>query len=95
MKRRDSINYLKRLYVLLDRLMGSSLLGIKYTKSLKRGINSLQKNKLSVDNGTFKVNVNKKKNRITVDISHKNGELIESHTYDQDSLIGEDIIGES
>ncbi len=95
MKRIDSINYLKRLYVLLDRLMGSSLLGIKYTKSLKRGIKSLQKNKLLVDNGTFKVEVNNKKNRITIDVIHKNGELIESLSYDQESLIGNDIIGKS
>lgn len=95
MTTRDSIDYLKKLYVLLDKLMGSSLLGIKYTRSIKKGIKSLQKNKLSVDNGMFKVKVDNKKERIKIDILHKNGELIESHTYDHNNLISEDIIGES
>ena len=92
MNRRDSINYLKKLYVLLDNLMGSSLLGIKYVRSLKKGIKSLEKNKLSVDNGLFKVKVNNAKGCITIDV---NGELIDTHTYSPESVISEKIIGKS
>ena len=95
MNRRDSINYLKKLYVLLDNLMGSSLLGIKYVRSLKKGIKSLEKNKLSVDNGLFKVKVNNAKGCITIDILHVNGELIDTHTYSPESVISEKIIGKS
>ena len=95
MTKTDSINYLKKLYVLLNQLMGSSLLGIKYTRSLKKGISSLQKNKLLVDNNSFKVKVNENKGAITIDISHVNGELIDSHTYAPDSVISEKVIGKS
>ena len=95
MTKTDSINYLKKLYVLLNQLMGSSLLGIKYTRSLKKGISSLQKNKLLVENNLFKVKVNENKGAITIDISHVNGELIDSHTYAPDSVISEKVIGKS
>ena len=39
----------------LDELMGDTILGTKYIKSLRKGIESLEKNRLEVDNGTFKV----------------------------------------
>ena len=35
--------------------MGNTILGTKYIKSLSKGIKSLEKNKLQVDNGTFEV----------------------------------------
>ena len=95
MTRSDSINYLKKLYALLDNLMGDSLLGIKYIRSLRKGINSLQKNKLFVDNGLFKVKVNDNKGSITIDILHASGKLIDSHTYAPDSVISEKIIGKT
>ena len=95
MTRSDSINYLKKLYVLLDNLMGSSLLGIKYIRSLRKGISSLQKNKLLVENGSFKVKVNDDKGAITIDIRHVNGQLIDSHTYAPNSVISEKVIGKS
>ena len=95
MKRTDSINYLKKLYVLLDNIMGNSMLGMKYTKSLRKGINSLQKNKLFVDNGMFKVKVNNSKGAITIDVLHSNGELIDSTTYDPDSVISDKTLGKS
>ena len=95
MTRSDSINYLKKLYVLLDELMGGSLLGIKYIRSLRKGISSLQKNKLLVENGSFKVKVNDDKGAITIDIRHVNGQLIDSHTYAPDSVVSEKVIGKS
>ena len=95
MTKRDSINYLKKLYVLLDNLMGESLLGIKYVRSIRKGIKSLERKNLSVDNGMFKVKVNATKGVITIDIKHKNGELIDSHTYNPDSVLDEKVIGKS
>ena len=95
MNRESSISYLKKLYVLLNKLMGETLLGVKYTRSLKTGINSLEKNDLIVKNGTFEVNVKKNINNITVDVKHKSGELIDSHTYDSESLVSTNIIGKS
>ena len=79
----------------LDELMGDTILGIKYTKSLRKGIESLEKNRLEVDNGTFKVNVKNKEEIITINVFHKNGEIIESLEYDAKSLIGNNILGKS
>lgn len=95
MTKRDSINYLKKLYVLLDNLMGESLLGIKYVRSIRKGIKSLEKKQLYIDNGMFKVKVKDKKGVITIDIKHKDGELIDSHTYNPTSIIDEKVIGKS
>tara|TARA_B000000609_G_C24069707_1_gene291310 strand:- start:259 stop:546 length:288 start_codon:yes stop_codon:yes gene_type:complete len=95
MTRKLSITYLKKLYVFLDNLMGETILGIKYIRSLKKGIESLEKNKLVVDNGTFEVNVKNKENIITINVSHKNGEIIESLEYDAKSVINTNIIGKS
>ena len=95
MNRESSIIHLKKLYVLLDNLMGSTTLGYKYTKSLQKGINSLEKNKLQVDNGTFKVIVENNIDNITIDVAHKNGEIIDTLKYDCQSLLGESIIGKS
>jgi len=81
--------------VFLDKLMGDTILGTKYTRSLKKGIESLEKNKLVVDNGTFKVNVKNKEEIITINVSHKNGEIIESLEFDAKSIIGNNIIGKS
>ena len=75
--------------------MGETLLGIKYVKSLRKGIDSLQKNKLVVDNGTFKVNVKNNKDNITINVLHKSGEIVDSHTYDVRSIIDDNIIGKS
>ncbi|MBU46187.1 MAG: hypothetical protein CMD28_02050 [Flavobacteriales bacterium] len=95
MDRELSIDYLKKLYVLLDRLMGETILGIKYVKSLRKGIESLQKNKLEVDNGTFKVNVKNIEDTITIDVTHANGEIIESLEFDSKSILNNNIIGKS
>ena len=95
MTRKLSITYLKKLYVFLDNLMGETILGIKYIRSLKKGIESLEKNKLVVDNGTFEVNVKNKENIITINVSHKNGKIIESLEYDAKSVINTNIIGKS
>lgn len=95
MTRKLSITYLKKLYVFLDNLMGETILGIKYIRSLKKGIESLEKNKLVVDNGTFEVNVKNKENIITINVSHKNGEIIESLEYNAKSVINTNIIGKS
>ena len=95
MTRKLSITYLKKLYVFLDNLMGETILGIKYIRSLKKGIESLEKNKLVVDNGTFEVNVKNKENIITINVSHKNREIIESLEYDAKSVINTNIIGKS
>tara|TARA_Y100000768_G_C23925721_1_gene657417 strand:+ start:615 stop:902 length:288 start_codon:yes stop_codon:yes gene_type:complete len=95
MDRELSINYLKKLYVLLDRLMGETILGLKYVKSLRKGIESLQKNKLEVDNGTFKVKVKNKEDIITIDVKHINGDIIESLEFDSSSVITNNIIGKS
>lgn len=95
MNRNLSIKYLKKLHVLLDNLMGETLLGIKYISSLRKGIESLQKNKLVVDNGVFKVVAKKSEDNITIDVLHKSGEIVDSYTYDTKSLIGDNIIGKS
>ena len=75
--------------------MGETVLGTKYIKSLRKGIESLEKNKLVVDNGTFKVNVKNKEEIITINVFHKNGEIIESLEFDAKSIIGNNIIGKS
>ena len=95
MNRKSSISYLKKLYVLLDRLMGETILGTKYTRSLKFGINSLEKNDLIVENGTFKVNIKKNVDNITIDVEHKSGQLIDSHKYDSESILSTNIIGKT
>ena len=81
--------------MLLDDLMGNTVLGSKYIKSLEKGIKSLEKNKLQVDNGTFKVEVENNIDNITIDVSHKSGELIDTLTYDSDSILGDRIIGKA
>ena len=63
--------------------------------SIRKGIKSLERKNLSVDNGMFKVKVNDTKGVITIDIKHKNGELIDSHTYNPDSVLDEKVIGKS
>ena len=95
MNRQLSITYIKKLYTLLDNLMGETILGVKYTKSLRKGIESLEKNKLVVDNGTFKVNVKNKENIITINVFHKDGEIIESLEFNSNLILGENIIGKS
>ena len=55
--------------------MGSTILGMKYIKSLEKSIKSLEKNQLEVENGTFKVEVENNIDNITIDISHKNGDI--------------------
>ena len=95
MNRKRSIIYLKKLYVLFDDLMGSTMLGSKYIKSIKKGIESLEKNKLVVDNGTFKVNVRNKENTITIDVLLQDGEIVESLEFSSNSVIGDNIIGKS
>tara|TARA_R100001594_G_scaffold59590_1_gene93543 strand:- start:658 stop:945 length:288 start_codon:yes stop_codon:yes gene_type:complete len=93
--RESSILYLKKLHILLDDLMGNTILGMKYIKSLEKSIKSLEKNQLEVENGTFKVEVENNIDNITIDISHKNGELIDTLTYDSNSTLGDKIIGKS
>ena len=95
MNRKRSISYLKKLYVFFDDLMGSTMLGSKYIKSIRKGIESLEKNKLVVDNGTFKVNVKNKENTITIDVLLKDGEIVESLEFSSNSVIGDNIIGKS
>ena len=75
--------------------MGNTILGTKYIKSLSKGIKSLEKNKLQVDNGTFKVEVENNIDNITIDVSHKSGELIDTLTYDSKSILGDRIIGKA
>ena len=43
MDRKDSIINLKKLYLLLDELMGETLLGMKYTDPLKKELVHLKK----------------------------------------------------
>ena len=81
--------------MLLDDLMGNTILGSKYIKSIEKGIKSLEKNKLQVDNGTFKVEVENNIDNITIDVSHKSGELIDTLTYDSKSILGDRIIGKA
>ena len=81
--------------MLLDDLMGNTILGSKYIKSIEKGIKSLEKNKLQVDNGTFKVEVENNIDNITIDVSHKSGELIDTLTYDSTSILGDRIIGKA
>jgi hypothetical protein len=95
MNRKRSISYLKKLYVFFDDLMGNTILGSKYIKSIRKGIESLEKNKLVVDNGTFKVNVRNKENTITIDVFLKDGEIVESLEFSSNSVIGDNIIGKS
>ena len=95
MDRELSIRYLKKLHILLDELMGNTILGTKYIKSLSKGIKSLEKNKLQVDNGTFEVIVENNIDNITIDVSHKSGELIDTLTYDSKSILGDRILGKA
>ena len=95
MDRKDSIANLKKLYLLLDELMGDTLLGIKYTRSLKKGIKSLEKNALMVKNDLFQVKVKSKNGVISIDVRDLNGNTIESYKYDSKNVISDDIVGKS
>lgn len=95
MTRESSILCLKKLYVLLNNLMGSTILGSKYTKSLKKAINSLERNKLMVENKIFKVKIENNIDNITIDVLSHNDDLIDSIRYDCDSFISEEIAGKS
>ena len=95
MNRQSSISCLKKLYVLFEDLMGSTVLGTKYIKSLKKAINSLERNELTVENNILKVQVINNRDNITIDILSKNDDLIDSIRYDSDSFISEEIVGKS
>tara|TARA_R100001594_G_C4045813_1_gene264099 strand:- start:2367 stop:2654 length:288 start_codon:yes stop_codon:yes gene_type:complete len=95
MNRKSSIRCLKKLYVLLNDIMGDTVLGTKYKRSLKKGITSLEKNALEVDNGIFKVQVKNNVDNITIDVLSKEDEIIDSIRYDCDSFINEEIIGKT
>ena len=95
MDRKDSIINLKKLYLLLDELMGETLLGMKYTRSLKKGISSLEKNRLLVKNNMFQVKVKDKNGVITINVQDLKGNTIESFKYDSKNVISDDIVGKS
>ncbi len=95
MDRKDSIINLKKLYLLLDELMGETLLGMKYTRSLKKGISSLEKNRLLVKNNMFQVKVKDKNGAITINVQDLKGNTIESFKYDSKNVISDDIVGKS
>ena len=95
MNRESSISCLKKLYVLFNDLMGSTILGTKYIKSLRKAIDSLERNKLMVENKIFKVKVENNTDNITIDILSKDDDLIDSIRYDCDSFINEEIVGKS
>ena len=95
MNREDSIINLKKLYLLLNELMGETLLGMKYTKSLKKGISSLKKNRLLVKNKMFQVKVKDKNGVISIDVQDLEGNSIESFKYDSQNVISDDIVGKS
>ena len=95
MDRKDSIINLKKLYLLLDELMGETLLGMKYTRSLKKGISSLEKNRLLEKNNMFQVKVKDKNGAITINVQDLKGNTIESFKYDSKNVISDDIVGKS
>ena len=75
--------------------MGSTILGTKYIKSLRKAIDSLERNELMVENKIFKVKVENNTDNITIDILSKDDDLIDSIRYDCDSFINEEIVGKS
>lgn len=95
MDKKSSILHLKKLYLLLSNLMGETILGHKYKKSLRKGIKSLQKNSLCVENSRFKVLVNNRKNRISIEVLTKNGDVVDTLIYDDNNIISGDIVGKS
>jgi len=94
-KDKKSIKCLKKLHVLLDDLMGETITGHLYVKSLEKGIKSLEKNKLLVENKIFKVEVANNNGCITIEVLLHNGELIDSMSYDSNNIISDVIIGKS
>tara|TARA_R100000995_G_scaffold23600_2_gene10184 strand:+ start:8932 stop:9219 length:288 start_codon:yes stop_codon:yes gene_type:complete len=95
MNRKSSINCLKKLYVLLNDVMGDTVLGTKYKRSLKKGIKSLEKNALEVNNGVFKVQVTNNVDNITIDVLSNEDEIIDTIRYDCDAFLNDEIIGKS
>ena len=95
MNRKKSINYLKKLHVLLNDLMGDTILGTKYIRSISKGIKSLEKNTLLVDNELFNVKVKNSKGVIRIDVSSKTGEIIDTIKYDSRNVISNDTVGKS
>ena len=93
MNRKTSISHLKKLYVLIDNIMGDTILGTKYTRSLRKSINSLERNKICVENRFFRVLVKNKKDHIEISILTKNGDVIDTLKYDNSNIISEDNIG--
>ena len=92
---KKSIKNLKKLHVLLDDLMGETILGHKYVKSLEKGIKSLEKNKLLVQNSIFRVEVINEGGCITVEVLLHNGEIIDTMSYDCNDIISDSVIGKS
>ena len=91
----SSIYHLKKLYIFFHKLMGDTILGHKYKKSLKKGISSLEEKNVCVENSMVKVLVENNKDCISIEVLSKDGDVIDTLIYDQNNIISEDIIGKS
>ena len=98
MNRKSSINCLKKLYVLLNDVMGDTVLGTKYKRSLKKGIKSLTLDMSDGGAATFNGAVaagSLTVDNITIDVLSNEDEIIDTIRYDCDAFLNDEIIGKS
>ena len=95
MDKKHSIVYLLTLKDTINDLMGSSLMGNRYTKALKAGIESLSSDDIEVTSNKFVIKVVNDKGNLYVKVFLKKGGWLETHEYLAQDLIDENMLGES
>lgn len=76
-------------------ILGQSVLGYEYKKSLALAIKRLEENKLKVSNSKYAIYVKNKDDYISVDICTKQGHLIETIKFENDQMLDDQLNGES
>ena len=95
MNKKHSIAYLLTLRHTLDNLMGQSIMGCRYTKALKAGIDSLATKELEVESSSYTVKVLEEDGDVYVQVYLTNGGLLETHEYLKDNIVDEGNLGKT
>ena len=96
MEKNSAANYLKKLRIVLKNLMGDTILGTKYVRSLNIAINVLEGNHAELITDVYAVNAINHNEGIIVDVFHnESGKLIESIEMGPSSIVDEKNLGET
>ena len=71
------------------------MMGGRYTKALRAGIESLSSKELEVDTGSYTIKVLEDNGDVSVEVYVNDGGLLETHEYLRDNIIDESSVGES